>query len=122
MSPVWITPGILLSLTLAFGLWLSHAGKPYNGLLFNAHKLAALGAAGLTAVQLAQTLKHAEATASVLVLAVLAALGVIALFASGALISMGKLDYGVMRIVHRLAPVLAILAAASIVHLLGGAL
>jgi hypothetical protein len=36
--------GILFALTFAFGFGSSRAGKPYNGLLFNAHKLIALGA------------------------------------------------------------------------------
>ena len=31
----FITPGIVFLLTLVFGFWLSNAGKPYNGILFN---------------------------------------------------------------------------------------
>ena len=50
----FITPGIAFLLTLAFGLWLSLAGKPYNGLLFNTHKLIALGAVVVTSMQIYQ--------------------------------------------------------------------
>jgi len=47
-------PGILFILTLAFGFWLSSAGKPYNGFLFNFHKLIALSGVviGLLAILL----------------------------------------------------------------------
>ena len=32
-------PGVVFILTLIFGFWLSSTGKPYNGVLFNIHKL-----------------------------------------------------------------------------------
>ena len=96
-------PAVLLALTVVFGFWLSHAGKPYNGLLFNIHKLVALGCVVLAAIQFSKTL-HASAWQLVVVLAV-AALCVVALFVSGALMSAGKLDYVLMLSIHRVAPV-----------------
>jgi hypothetical protein len=96
-------PGILLMLTLIFGFWLSHAGKPYNGVLFNVHKLIALGFVVLVGIQFSKTL-HAPDLQLVVLLAV-SALCVIALFVSGALMSAGKLEYNLMLTTHRVAPV-----------------
>jgi hypothetical protein len=102
----FIIPGILFALTLAFGFWLSHAGKPYNGLLFNVHKLIALGCVVLAGIQFSKTI-HAPGGLLIALLAVLA-LCVIVLFASGALMSAGKLDYALMLTIHRIAPVVLV--------------
>lgn len=100
----FINPGILFLLTLIFGFLLSHAGKPYNGLLFNIHKLIALGGVVLAGIQFSKTL-HAPDWQLVVLLA-LSALCVIALFASGVLMSAEKLEYSLMLTIHRITPVL----------------
>ncbi len=110
MLSKFLLPSIVFILTLVFGFWLSHAGKPYNVPLFNVHKLIALGAVVATVIQLVKLLKGADALALVIVLLIVAALCVIALFASGALMSMGKLDYALMLTVHRIAPVVLVIA------------
>lgn len=91
-------PVVLLALTLAFGFWLSHLGKPYNALLFNVHKLVALGAVILAVVQLT---KIPNLLTPFPLVAVGLALAALALFVSGALMSAGKLDYALMRAIHR---------------------
>ncbi len=98
-------PGVIFLLTFPFGFWLSKLGKPYNGLLFNVHKLLALGAVVVTAVQCSKTLKAADPAALAVVLLIVAAVCVVALFASGALMSTGRLDYALMRAIHRIAPI-----------------
>jgi hypothetical protein len=110
MLSKFMFPGIAFILTLAFGFRLSHVGKPYNSLLFNVHKLIALGAVVATIVQLTKLLKNVDLLALIIVLLVVAALCVIALFASGALMSIGKVDYTLMLAVHRIAPVLLVAA------------
>jgi hypothetical protein len=100
----FVVPGGLFILTLGFGFWLSRLGKPYNGILFNVHKLLALGAVVVTAIQMVKLLRGMETQSLVNVLLVAAALCVIALFASGALMSAGKLDHALMLTVHRVAP------------------
>ncbi len=94
-------PGVLLVLTLAFGFWLSHAGKPYNGLLFNVHKLIALGAVVFAVVQMAKIPSLLTPFSLAAVGLLLAVLAVIALFVSGAMMSAGKLDYALMLTLHR---------------------
>ena len=94
-------PGILFVFTLAFGFWMSQMGKPYNGILFNIHKLAALAAVVLVVMQLSKMLKSIDSLALIIVLLAAAALCAVALFASGALMSLGKLDYNLTLTIHR---------------------
>ena len=98
-------PGILFLLTLAFGVWLSNSGKPYNGVLFNIHKLIALGAVIVTAVQVYPALTNVRVQVLIIALVVVAGLCVVALFASGTLLSLGKPMNGAMLLVHQIAPV-----------------
>jgi hypothetical protein len=114
----FVAPGILFLLTLAFGVWLSLAGKPYNGILFNIHKLIALGAVIFTAVQLFKVLKGTGLQIVPILLIVVAVACVITLFATGALMSMGKLDYDVMLTIHKVAPILVAIAMAVTMYLL----
>ena len=96
-------PGILFILTITFGFWLSKAGKPYNGLLFNIHKLVALGDVVWAAIQIMKTLQHPGWL--LIASLILVALCVVALFVSGALMSAGQLAYTLMLSIHRVAPV-----------------
>lgn len=98
----FILPGILFLLTLISGFWLSRVGKPYNNVLFNIHKLIALCTVVLTGIQTIKQLRGMEASSLVSVLLILAALCVITLFSSGALMSAGKLDYALMLSIHRI--------------------
>lgn len=111
-------PGILFTLTLAFGFWLSHLGKPYNGLLFNVHKLIALGAVVLAIVQLTQTPSLLTPLSLTAVGLALAALAVLALFVSGALMIAGKLDYALMLTFHRVGLAVLVIGCALALTLL----
>lgn len=115
----FFTPILLFILTLAFGFWLSKVGKPYNRALFNIHKLVALGAVILAAIQISKM----DTAGSPLLVAALAAGGVCvaALFTSGALMSMGKLNYILALTIHRIAPVLLVIAAGTAIYLLNAA-
>ncbi|PKN93995.1 MAG: hypothetical protein CVU44_06225 [Chloroflexi bacterium HGW-Chloroflexi-6] len=110
--------GILFVLTVAFGFWLSHLGKPYNGILFNIHKLVALGAVIVAISQLFKMITVANPISLVVVFLILAAICTLVLFASGALMSAGKLDYTLMLTIHRVAPVLLTIAMAMAGYLL----
>ena len=106
----FLIPGILFLFALAFGFWVSHLGRPYNGALFNVHKLVALGAVIVTAVQLARVLKGADSPGLIILLLVVAAICVVALFATGTLMSLGRMDYALMLWIHRIAPVVLVVA------------
>lgn len=114
------TPGAIFLLTLASGFWLSYAGKPLNAALFNIHKLVALGAVVLAGIEIYKLFKSMDAPTLVILLVVVAGLCVVALFATGALISLEKLDFGLMLAVHRAAMLLLPVALAAALYLIGG--
>ena len=110
----FLIPGLALLLTIGLGFRLSQAGKPYNGLLFNVHKLVALGAVVAGGVAASRLLRGFETPALTPLMPAGAALLIVALFAGGALMSMNKLDYALTLTLHRtasLALVAALLAA-----------
>lgn len=111
IAPGFLIPGIGFLVTISFGIWLGRLGKPYNSFLFNIHKLVALGAVILIAVQIYNWFKASEPQALLVGLVALAGLSVLALFASGAFMSIGNLDYKTMKLVHNIAPVLLVIAA-----------
>src|SRR5512139_931179 len=110
--------GVLFLFTFVFGIWLSNSGKPYNSVLFNIHKLIALGVVILTAV----TLYHLRADVEIRTLAwgaiVIVGLLFLALFVSGALLSIGKPEHIAILQIHRVAPLLAVIATALTLYLL----
>jgi hypothetical protein len=113
----FITPGIIFGLTLASGVWLSSSGKPLNTLVFTIHKLIALGAVVLAAVQVAAILKSIPVQALPMALVILTGVCVVALFATGAFMSIGKAAYDLMLTIHRVALVLAPIAMAAAIFL-----
>lgn len=114
----FVAPGIAFLMTVGFGFWLSRAGKPYNSVLFNLHKLIALAAVVLTAVQVYGLLKTGQPQALLIVLLVLAGLAVVALFVSGALLSANKSAYHVLRLIHNVAPFVAVIGLGLAIYLL----
>lgn len=115
----FVISGIVFILTLAFGFWLSRSGRPYNGLLFNFHKLIALAAVIVTVVQFVGILKSTDLSALAIALLALVALCTVGLFVSGALMSTGKLDHALLHTIHRVAVVVLVIALPSAVLLLG---
>lgn len=76
----------------------------------------ALGAVVLAIVQLTKIPGLFSPFSLVAVGLLLAALSVIALFVSGALMSAGKLDYALMLNMHRIAPVVLSLCSALVLY------
>ena len=113
-----ILPGIIFLLTLASGMWLSNAGKPYNNAIFTIHKLIALGAVVLAAIQMVQAFKTAGTSPLEILFLFIAILAVIALFATGALMSLDKEPYKVWLTIHQIAPAVMAIAIATIIFLL----
>jgi hypothetical protein len=113
-------PTIGFLITVAFGFWLSRLGKPYNGILFNLHKLIALGLVIITALRVYEALKGAPVQTVVIGLVVMTGLAVVALFVSGAFLSIGNVKYEVVKLIHNVAPVVAVLAMGSVIYLLSG--
>lgn len=115
----FLAPGAIFLLTVASGVWLSHSGKPYQTGIFTVHKLIALASVVWMVVQLARIVKWPEIQVLPVILLVLAGLSALALFFSGAMMSVGKLPQEIMLLVHQIAPdVLFISVATAIVLLL----
>ncbi len=115
----YIAAGIAFILTLAFGVWLSRMGKPYNGVIFNIHKLCALAAVILTAVPIYRALAGpGDPPTLAILLIILVAACVVVLFASGALMSLDKWSYKSLLILHQVGPAAAVIAVALAVYLL----
>ncbi len=74
----------------------------------------------LTAVRIFEAFKYVETQFQLLAVSGDAGLCFLALFATGALMSLEKLDYAVMRTVHQVVPFVAALAVAVAVYLLAG--
>ena len=104
-------------MTLAFGFWLSRAGKPYNGVLFNIHKLLALAAVIVAVFEIRKTLQGDGAAPIYGVVIALTGVSIIALFATGALMSIGKLNYAVSLTIHKAAPILATMTLIAAIYL-----
>jgi len=113
-------PLILFLLTLVFGFWMGKVGRPYNGILFNIHKLIALGTVILAAIQVYKLFTTLEPQTLIVVLTVIIAVCVIAIFASGAFLSIGNQNYQTMKIIHNAALVLAVIAMGLAIYFLWG--
>ncbi len=116
----FIIPGIIFLLTVASGLWLSKFGKPLNSGIFTIHKLIALGGVIITAVQIFNDLKTIQIQFFLVALIVFTGVCVLALFATGALMSVGKVAYNLMLTIHKVAPFLLVISLALTVYLLMG--
>ena len=116
----FINTGIAMVITLSFGFWLSRRGKPYNGLLFNIHKLAALAVVVTAAFAFYDLMKNTAWLALLPIALILAALCAVALFASGAMMSIGTAQDALALVVHKISPalLLAALAAALLIFAL----
>ena len=121
LAAKFVIPGVLFILTLVFGFWLSRSGKPYNGLIFNIHKLIALAAVIVAAIRAFNALKIVEAQPILIALLILLGLCAVALFVTGALMSANKPAHDRLLTTHKIAPLLAVIAAIGTLYLLGGA-
>ncbi len=100
----YIYPILGFVLTVVFGFLLSRRGKPYSGLLFNVHKLIALGTVVLIGMGIYRLSKVLDLPTLILSLLIVAAASISALFVTGALMSANKGEYRSMKLVHILAP------------------
>ena len=78
---------LLLALIAGTGIWVNRSGKPYPGILFNIHKLIALGAVILTAIRLLRLDPLETFPNYVLTIVGVGVIAVIVLFATGAVMS-----------------------------------
>lgn len=98
----FLLPLLLLLFTIAIGFWLSRLGKPYNVILFNIHKLTALAGVIFAVIKLIQIFSTIDQLNNAIIFIIVSAACIILLFASGGLLSVGKLSYVPLKRVHNL--------------------
>jgi len=114
----YLIAAVILAVIFGFGFLLSRSGKPYPALLFNLHKLIAVGALGYWGFVLYRTHQNdALRPAQVLTLAGIA-LAVLVVIASGGLVSVEKEFPPIFRKLHHLAPYLVVFTTAAGLYLL----
>jgi hypothetical protein len=113
-----ILSGLLLLLSIIFGIWLSHAGKPLNQFIFTIHKLLALASvifAGIVIYKLNMILDfNAISITPVLFIIIF----FIALFTTGILLSFDKPLPGIELLIHKIGSVLIAIMAIISIYLL----
>lgn len=113
-----LLPGILFLVIIGFGLWVSKVGKPYNSLLFNIHKLIALGAVILTGIRVFNLDPINNFPYMAIILIALAVLGVIGMFATGAVMSIKDDVPRAALLIHRIFPAAILLSFSSAIYLI----
>ncbi len=94
--------GILILATMVFGILTHKTGKPYNAALFAIHKLSTLGFVVLLSFIVIHYVKINSLNFGFIACLILALISVIALFISGAMLSLEKL-HNAMLLIHRIA-------------------
>ena len=101
VSSKLVFPAILFGLILVVGFWVAKTAKPYPLLPFTLHKLIALGFVVIVAIDMVKSLKNIPLGPLWIVVLALACLSVIALFATGGLMSGQKTDRLAWLWIHR---------------------
>jgi hypothetical protein len=116
-----IVTGLLVLFTLLSGVWLSRSGKPYNTGIFTIHKLIALATVIIGGITI-RDLHQVAALVPIIEISAIVITGLLflALFVSGALLSLDKDLNGLVNVVHKVAPALATLSAAITIYLMIG--
>jgi hypothetical protein len=114
-----VIAGLLFLFTLISGVWLSNSGKPLSVAIITIHKLIALATVIAIAVNVYPLYTAADIrTFLELVLIAVTGLAFLALFISGALLSLGKPLQGAVLGIHQVAPLLALAFSAMTIYML----
>ncbi|MFW6122237.1 MAG: hypothetical protein ACOC80_15245 [Petrotogales bacterium] len=111
--------GVLLFLTIFFGIWLSNLGRPLNTVLFNIHKLVAVGFVVFVFFGTCALTKEIDNIDSILKLfIILAVISTITLIVTGGLLSFDRLTNKLTLMVHALSPILTALSITIVIYIL----
>lgn len=114
----WLGGGLLFLCILFSGYWLSRFGKPYSLIVFNLHKLVALGCFAALLVTIFKghsltSLKPIEITAIVVTV-----ICFVTMIVSGGLLSIEKPVSIIVHRFHQILPYITGLASAGVLYLL----
>jgi hypothetical protein len=105
-----VLSGIGFLLILVSGIWLSKLGKPYGTLVFNMHKLVAMGFIVLTFITSRNMFKEINISSFMWILIVLAAISVITILLSGGILSQKEQITGSLVIIHKISSALLLIS------------
>jgi uncharacterized protein YneF (UPF0154 family) len=111
---------LVLVVVFALGFWLSRAGRPFNGLLLNLHKLIALGMAIYLAVTAYRMHQAAGLSGMELTVVVVTGLLFLASGVIGGLVSLEKPPPTILARLHLVLPILTVVSTAATLYLLQG--
>lgn len=111
-----LSVGALFIIIFGAGFWLSRAGKPYNGVLFNIHKLVALGALVFLGITLSRISRAQGLQPGQIAAVSVAGLSFLVTIVTGGLVSAGSTLPAFVPVIHRLFPYLTVLASAAALY------
>lgn len=114
----FVAPIIGFWLTVASGLWLSRLGRPLNIFVFTLHKLIALASLIFTIMQIYNIFVDGNVQPIIIALIVISGVCVLALFASGAMMSIGLKVYGLLLNIHKASVFLATASMVLMIYFL----
>ena len=109
INSTFIIPVVLFLVTLGFGFWVSKGGRPYHSILFNIHKLVALAGVVLTVMRIRSGFLPGPLSGWIIATLAAIVLGVITLFATGAIMSIREDEPGLALWFHRVGPVIIVI-------------
>lgn len=109
---------ILFVAKLILGIWLTLAGKPYNGLLLTVHKLIALATVIFIGVTVYSLRTGVRLNTVELIAVITTGVLFFAAIISGGLSTTDKLAYPAIVLIHRITTFLSIVATAATLYLL----
>jgi hypothetical protein len=112
--------GLFYLFILLSGYWLSHSGKPFNGLILTIHKLISLAAVVFLVITMSQINKVARLSAIELIAGVVTGLFLLGTMITGGLLSIDKPMPAVVLRLHQITPYLSVLSNAVTLYLLLG--
>jgi hypothetical protein len=117
-SSIFVALVVLFVLKFLFGIWLTRAGRPYNGVVLAVHKIISVLTAvllGITVYLLGQDVGlGTPAVVGIIVTGLLFLLTI----ASGGLLSTDKPAHRAILIAHRVMPFLAVISTALTLYFL----
>lgn len=112
--------GLLFLFIFLSGYWLSHSGKPLNGIILTIHKLISLAAVVLLVITIHQANQVAQLGARELSAGVVTGLLFLGTIATGGLLSTAKpMPAAILRL-HQITPYLTVLSTAVTLYSLLG--
>lgn len=117
MNKLIFIAGAFFVFTVLSGYWLSHSGRPLNGLILTIHKLISLAAVIYLGINIVRLHQAAPLAPLAIALSALALLFFLALIATGGLLSVAKPMPSFVHTIHQVGPYLTVLSTAAALYL-----